>query len=300
MIETPESIDSHCIAEFLNRKGADIVGIAPVERFPSDGSNRDPRPHMRRSKSVVAFARRVAFSSATPYPSVASLQFGDFTLEAQLNELAYEFSLWLENGGELATPMPAGRDVVSFEILQEPPDEPKVELKGSFDLRYAAVVSGVGQIGANGLVINERFGSRIRLGAVITTAELNGNEPFAFGDGLPEFCQTCGFRCVKVCPAKALADKGRADHYRCLTIRPDLVDPNEALATLKHDLRGNPIILAAKQLSYTTSPPHTCATCTTQCPMDQGRRLATDPFEREGWVDSDYQKAAAFPVKLNE
>ncbi len=82
MIETPERIDAICIKEFLKKKGADLVGIAPIERFPPDGSNKDPRSFLRRAKTVVAFARRVAFSAATPYPTVASLQFGDYTLEA--------------------------------------------------------------------------------------------------------------------------------------------------------------------------------------------------------------------------
>jgi ferredoxin len=296
MIEAPERVDAACIKEFMKRKGADLVGIASIDRFPSDGSNKDPRIHMRRAQSVVSFARRVAFSSATPYPSVASLQFGDFTLEAQLNELAYEFSLWLENGGEMSSPMPAGRDIVSFEIQEGPPD-PKICLKGSFDLRYAAVVAGLGQLGANGLVINERLGSRIRLGAVITSAKIEADEPFEFGSNLPEFCVECGFRCVKACPASALKDAGHVDHYRCLTIRPDLVDPAQVLASLQHDLRGGPIVLAAKQLSYTTSPPHTCSTCTTQCPMDRGRLLSANPFPRQGWVDGDYQKAASFPSR---
>jgi ferredoxin len=255
---------------------------------------------MRRARSVVAFARRVAFSSATPYPSVASLQFGDFTLEAQLNELAYEFSLWLENGGEMSSPMPAGRDVVSFEVLQGPPAEPKIQMKGSFDLRYAAVVGGLGQLGANGLVISERYGSRIRLCAVITSAPLEPDPPFEFGNGLPQFCDACGYRCIKACPARAFAQPGHADHYRCLTIRPDLVDPKEALAALQRDMRGGPMILAAKQLSYTNSPPHTCSTCTTQCPMDRGRALSPDPFVREGWTDSDYVQAAPFPARESD
>ena len=297
MIEKPERMDAACVKEYLRGKGADISSIASIDQFPSDQSNRDPRVFMRRAKNVVTFARRVAFASATPYPSVASLQFGDFTLEAQLNELAYEFSLWLENGGEMSAPMPAGRDVVSFTVDQAPPEEPKVHMSGSFDLRYAAVVSGLGQIGANGLVISEHYGSRIRLCAVITTAELESDPPYPFGESLPEFCDSCGYRCTKVCPATALSKPGHPDHYRCLTIRPDLVNPQEVLESLQRDMRGSPIILAAKQLSYTTSPPHTCATCTTQCPMDQGRALSSDPFSREGWADSDFVKAAAFPEK---
>ena len=285
------------VKDFFRRKGADLVGIAPIDRFPADSSNRDPRIHFRRAQSVVVFARRVAFSSATPYPSVAGLQFGDYTLEAQLNELAYEASLWLEDAGVITMPMPAGRDVVGYEVLQRPPQEPKIVLKGSFDLRYAGVMAGLGQIGANGLLINERLGSRIRLCAVLCAAALDGDAPFEFGKKLPDFCEDCGLRCVRACPAKALAMPGHVDHYRCLAIRPDLVDPEEVLGQLHKDLRGGPLVMAAKMLSYTNSPPHTCATCTTQCPMDQGRRLSSDPFLREGWVESDFLQAGTFPAR---
>lgn len=299
MNEVRGAISAAAVKSFLRNKGADLVGIASLVRFPSDGSNRDPRAHFRRAKNVVVFSRRVAFSSATPYPSVAGLQFGDYTLEAQLNELAYEASVWLEDAGQITMPMPAGRDVVSFEIQQQPPEEPKVSLKGSFDLRYAAVVAGLGQIGANGLLISDRFGSRIRLCAILTSADLEADEPKAFGKALPDFCHACGLRCAKACPASALSVPGQVDHYRCLAIRPDLVDPATVLAGLRHDLRGGAIILAAKQLSYTTSPPHTCSSCTTQCPMDQGRRLAPDPYIREGWVDEDFVNAATFPKKAD-
>jgi len=294
------NVSALAVKAFLASKGADLVGIASADRFPADGSNRDPRIHFKRAQSVIVFARRVAFSSATPYPSVAALQFGDYTLEAQLNDLAYETSLWLEDAGDITMPMPAGRDVVSFEIAQRPPQQPKISLKGSFDLRYAAVLAGIGQLGANGLVISTRFGSRIRLCAVLTTARLEADPAFEFGGPLPDFCRDCGLRCVKACPAAALAKPGHVDHYRCIAIRPDLVDPGEVLSSLQRDLRGTPVLLAAKQLSYTISPPHTCATCTTLCPMDQGRKLAANPFPREGWDDTDFINAATFPERKND
>lgn len=271
----------------------DLVGIAPIGRFPEDGSGRDPRSHYRRARSVVSFGLRVPFASATPYPTVTSVQFGDYTLEAQLNEVAASFSLWLEDRGHIGMPMPAGRDAISFEVLERGP-EPKVEMAGSFDLRYAAVVSGIGQIGANGLVINERFGSRIRLCAVLTSADLEGDVPFEYEpETFPDFCLTCGFRCVTACPANALESPGRVDHYKCLVIRNEEADHEVALHQLERTLGGKPLVMAAKQLSYTNAPPHTCSTCTTQCPMDRGRALSLDPFIREGWVSSDFDEAAS-------
>lgn len=276
--------------DFLKSHGCDLAGIASVDRFPADKSRRDPRVHYGRTRTVIAFAMRVPFASATPFPSVSALQFGDFNIEHQLNEAAYLLCRWLEDNGHICAPMPAGRDVVSFEVLEREP-EPKIEMAGSFDLRYAAVMAGLGEIGANGLLINEEFGSRIRLCAVLTTALLEPDEAKPWGDGPPEFCRQCGFRCVQACPAKAIGENGRVDHYRCLVIRPEKTDAAIALTKLERELGGKPLVMAAKQLSYTVAPPHTCSTCTTLCPMDKGRRLSPDPFIRESWREEDFDAA---------
>ena len=84
-------------------------------------------------------------------------------------------------------------------------------------------------------VISERFGSRVRLCAVLTTARLAPDEPFAFGESLPDFCHTCGYRCVKACPAAALSKPGHVDHYRCLAIRPA-----DRAAEMPAPLQGRP------------------------------------------------------------
>ncbi|MGH7714559.1 MAG: hypothetical protein ACREML_01060 [Vulcanimicrobiaceae bacterium] len=276
---------------FLEEHGCDLVGVAPIERFPVDKTRRDPRIHYPRTRNVVTFAMRVPFASATPFPSVGALQFGDFNIEHQLNEAAYLLCRWLEDQGHICAPMPAGRDVVGFEVHARGP-EPKIEMTGSFDLRYAAVMCGLGEIGANGLLISEEFGSRVRLCAVLTTAPLEPDEAKPWGDVPPEFCRQCGFRCVKACPAGAIGEHGRVDHYRCLVIRPDQTDAAIALPRLERELGGKPLVIAAKQLSYAVAPPHTCSTCTTLCPMDKGRRLSPDPFIREGWRDEDFDAAA--------
>lgn len=275
---------------YLRDHGADLVGIADVDRFTRAEAHRDPRTHLRWTRSVVVFAKRVPFASATPYPSITGIQFGDFNLEHQLNELAYRFALWLEDRGHIAMPMPAGRDAVSLEVRQGAP-APDIRLTGSFDLRYAAVLAGLGQIGANGLLISAAYGSRIRLCAVLTTAEIAPDAPLPFGDRLPDFCRACGFRCIQACPAGALtARPGHVEHYRCLAIRPECVDPEVTLNRLVKDLGGKPLIMAARMLSYTSAAPHPCATCATLCPMDRGRALAPDPYLREGWTAEDLEQ----------
>jgi ferredoxin len=69
---------------------------------------------------------------------------------------------------------------------------------GVFPHKTGAVLSGMGWIGRNGLFIHKAFGPRVRLGTVLTDAEI----PCA-NTVIESRCQTCN-RCVDACPAMAL------------------------------------------------------------------------------------------------
>ena len=69
-------------------------------------------------------------------------------------------------------------------------------MQGSFDLRLAAVNAGMGEIGVNNNLITAEYGSRLRLGAVITTAALEADPPKQYGV-VPDFCVECGYKCIK-------------------------------------------------------------------------------------------------------
>ncbi len=67
-----------------------------------------------------------------------------------------------------------------------------------------AVEAGIGEIGANGLMLTEKYGSRLRLGAVLTDIPLIPDEPLK--PKLSKFCEIC-MRCAKVCPGRAILSK---------------------------------------------------------------------------------------------
>jgi epoxyqueuosine reductase len=73
-----------------------------------------------------------------------------------------------------------------------------------------AARAGVGWLGKNACVINERIGSWILLGEVITTAEL------AFDDPAIDRCGTCT-RCIEACPTGAITEPYRLDATRCIS-----------------------------------------------------------------------------------
>jgi len=82
---------------------------------------------------------------------------------------------------------------------------------GDIPLKPAAVRAGLGWIGKNSLLINEKYGSWQAIGAIITDADLG--EP---NRAAADRCGTCG-RCAAACPMEALARPYALDRGKCLS-----------------------------------------------------------------------------------
>ncbi len=78
-------------------------------------------------------------------------------------------------------------------------DHKERKIKGIISLKHAAERAGLGKMGKNTLLINDRYGNMLWLGAVLTSAEL---EPDALASYqvCPENCSIC----LKSCPVNAL------------------------------------------------------------------------------------------------
>lgn len=70
--------------------------------------------------------------------------------------------------------------------------------------------AGIGQIGRHGLIVHKKYGSRIRLGAVTTDAELQLDGPVDFK--LPKVCEACR-KCSELCPVDAIPSGPLLDDY---------------------------------------------------------------------------------------
>jgi epoxyqueuosine reductase len=69
---------------------------------------------------------------------------------------------------------------------------------GGLPLKRAAVLAGLGMQGKNTVFITREYGPDVRLGAVLTSAYIEPDDPFS-GD----LCGDCT-RCIRACPTKAL------------------------------------------------------------------------------------------------
>jgi len=81
--------------------------------------------------------------------------------------------------------------------------------KGHLSHKHVASAAGLGWIGRNNLLVNEEFGSRIRLATVLTDLPLVISPPSI------KDCGSC-LDCLSVCPAGAIKVRQEEfDHLRC-------------------------------------------------------------------------------------
>ena len=196
---------------------ADLVGIAPVERFEKAPKGHKPEDILPGAKSVIVFAFNMLESTfLSPNPRVYQLRYIDMRVRTQ--NCGYNVSRFLERKGYWAVSLPSTAPV------DMGPEHRG--LFGDFSYRHAAVEAGLGQIGWNQLLVTPQFGPRVWLMAVITTAELYPDKRFE-----DKLCteEACGI-CTEGCPQGALTPNMPTDTNKCFR----LYGEHQLYGLLKH------------------------------------------------------------------
>ena len=81
----------------------------------------------------------------------------------------------------------------------------------SIPLKGAAVKAGLGWIGKNSLLVNNKYGSFLALGAILTNANISEKYPIA-----KNMCGNCS-KCIEGCPVKAIDVPQRLNRAKCLS-----------------------------------------------------------------------------------
>ena len=165
----------------------------------------DPATYFPGARSVICVAMNYHVPLEQPPPQhgrIARYALGDDYHDIIKQELL-ELADWLR----AAAPGAATRCGVDTAPIME---------------KELAARAGIGWVGKHTCVINERIGSWILLGEVITTLELPADDPAI------DRCGTCR-RCIDACPTQAITAPYQLDARRCisyLTIEnPGEIDP---------------------------------------------------------------------------
>jgi epoxyqueuosine reductase len=127
----------------------------------------------------------------------------------------------------------------------------------SVPLKTSAVKCGLGCQGKNTLLITPKYGPRVRLIAVLTTAELEIDEPFK-----EDFCRSCQ-KCVDACPTKAL-EPYKMRINRCMTYSAE----NAAAKDVSEDVKTLERKLVSRPTPYSYIE---CTICMDTCPIGKSK-----------------------------
>lgn len=179
--------------------GADLVGIAPVERFNGLPEISDPRTFAPGTRSVIAVGYRIVRGALRGVEEGTSFNntygfFGSSHMEKMfMSRTVYDLCCMIENTGAEASPVLSCR----------------YDDKGFVpDYKAYAHAAGLGSVGKGGFFLTPEYGHRQRIAFIFTTLELEGDEVIEC-----DFCQDCD-ACIKECPLGAYKD-GSLDLNLC-------------------------------------------------------------------------------------
>lgn len=185
------------LKKFTQKEGIDLFGVADIRAIKSEfkslesvskGLDRAVCLGIRLSSAVLSDI------SAAP----TRLYFHHYrTVNACLDQAALRIVNFIQRSGYAALPVPASI-ILDWERQSAHLSHKKI-----------GVLAGLGWIGRNNLLVNEKYGSQFRLATILTDMPIKTDKP------LKKNCGDC-YLCVKVCPAGAIkGDPGEFDHIKC-------------------------------------------------------------------------------------
>lgn len=187
-----KTITSQEIKQRLYDLGADLCGIASIDRFDEAPIGFHPRDVLPSCKSVIVFANRflagtLSCTTTIPYTIVRNI------LSDKMDKVAVEFCIDLERDGVLAIP--------TGTIGPTEYDKETGRFRNIVSAKHAAQAAGLGVIGRNTLLVTPQYGNMVWLSVILTELELEPDEIMK-----NTFCVDCDL-CVETCPVHAVGKK---------------------------------------------------------------------------------------------
>jgi len=216
------------VRQAAREAGFELAGIAPVREFPElnrfpvwiesgragemkymearDASGKLKRETLR---SVAPWARSVIvcainYNTSQPYSTqVSDPERGWISRYAWSREDYHEAVMRRLRTVESKLRVAATEATTALETRCYVDTGPLVE-------RVYAKYAGIGWIGKNTCILNQKLGSWLFLGVILTSVELDPDLP------VPDRCGTCT-RCIDACPTNAFLGPYQLDATRCIS-----------------------------------------------------------------------------------
>jgi len=180
------------VKKILYNLGADLCGIASIDRFSEAPEGFHPCDVLPQCKSVVVMAK--AFPAGTihckttiPYTITRNM------LSDMLDKMSVQFCIEMERHG--ITAVPTGT------ISHNQYDAKTNRWRSIVSAKHCAIAAGLGRIGRNTLVTTPEYGNMVWLNAVLTDTEMEPDELLT-GNPCPDDCSLC----IDNCPVGALGN----------------------------------------------------------------------------------------------
>lgn len=183
------NISAGDVKQLAYNLGADLCGIAPVERFQQAPKGFHPCDVLLECRSVIVFGATWPESSLKQGSAIYTM--ARDLMADKLDLVAKALALELRGEGAIVSPISSMNDCRWDEDGRR---------RGPISLKHAAELAGLGRIGRNTLLVNQRYGNMIWLGAVLTDSELACD---AVVDR--QFCPAGCRACQEACPANAIS-----------------------------------------------------------------------------------------------
>lgn len=185
------------LKKFCIEQGVDLFGVADISTIKDDfalskeltrGLDRAVCIGIRLSQSILRDIKEAP----------TKIYFHHYrTLNALLDQIALKVANTIQRKGFNALPIPASQ-ILDWE-----------NQKAHLSHKQLGVLAGLGWIGRNNLLVNEKLGAQFRLATILTDIPVKPDK------SLKKDCGICHL-CVKICPAAAIKeDYKEFEHIKC-------------------------------------------------------------------------------------